>query len=443
MASSKRFGAPDLRFRKPRVSACVAISRGETKGRREPEENQERLRCAFLDNTPADECAAKRVGSIAKDRGLLCGQRGVHVAQGDAEHECVPRPLVCLVGGTRRGLSFKGARHAIELQHGGCKAVPCGLLIRPDPHRIVQARQLLGHSRRDLCASPFGRRHAPSRSQWIRHCPLRSRSPRQPRSSTARQASFSRRASTLFHKVATNLRIVADLASNYFLQDYHLARCAFQARQLQTSRQAFNPPYGSGGPVISWHPRLPRSVCVALKWYSSSKNLLCDQQKGRRMSIGMVISSIALTVSLLVTIIKFIDWISHSDPCAIVRLGRFGLLVLAVASVPSADDACSRFRNGRARCCSARGHAACLRADQLAHACPTRPLPSDVGGRRSAWPDRNALYRATGAGCGPGAPGRDRAPGLSHPCRPARCRCPHPRARQERGIRGRSRTAVR
>ena len=53
------------------------------------------------------------------------------------------------------------------------------------------------------------------------------------------------------------------------------------------------------------------------------------------MSIGMVISSIALTVSLLVTIIKFIDWISHSDPGVIVRLGRLGLLVLAVASVPA------------------------------------------------------------------------------------------------------------
>lgn len=49
----------------------------------------------------------------------------------------------------------------------------------------------------------------------------------------------------------------------------------------------------------------------------------------------MVISSVALAVSLLVTVIKFVDWISHSDPRTIVRMGRLGLLALAVTSVPA------------------------------------------------------------------------------------------------------------
>lgn len=52
------------------------------------------------------------------------------------------------------------------------------------------------------------------------------------------------------------------------------------------------------------------------------------------MSSGMVISSIALAVSLIVTAVRFIDWISHSDPRAIMRMGRLGLLVVAVAAVP-------------------------------------------------------------------------------------------------------------
>lgn len=52
------------------------------------------------------------------------------------------------------------------------------------------------------------------------------------------------------------------------------------------------------------------------------------------MSSGMVISSIALAISLIISGIKFIDWISHSDPRVVMRMGRLGLLIVAVASVP-------------------------------------------------------------------------------------------------------------
>lgn len=53
------------------------------------------------------------------------------------------------------------------------------------------------------------------------------------------------------------------------------------------------------------------------------------------MTLGMMISSAALIISLFVTAIKFIDWLSHSDPRTIVRMGRLSLLALAVAAVLS------------------------------------------------------------------------------------------------------------
>lgn len=53
------------------------------------------------------------------------------------------------------------------------------------------------------------------------------------------------------------------------------------------------------------------------------------------MSLGVIISSAVLILSLFVTAVKFFDWISHSDPRSIVRMGSLGLLTLAVASLPS------------------------------------------------------------------------------------------------------------
>lgn len=52
------------------------------------------------------------------------------------------------------------------------------------------------------------------------------------------------------------------------------------------------------------------------------------------MSFGLIISSIALGVSLLASAIKLADWLIHADPRALIRAGRWLLFFLAVASVP-------------------------------------------------------------------------------------------------------------
>lgn len=52
------------------------------------------------------------------------------------------------------------------------------------------------------------------------------------------------------------------------------------------------------------------------------------------MTSGLIISSIALCISLLVSAIKLVDWLIHADPRALIRAGRWLLFFLAVASVP-------------------------------------------------------------------------------------------------------------
>jgi len=52
------------------------------------------------------------------------------------------------------------------------------------------------------------------------------------------------------------------------------------------------------------------------------------------MSFGLIISSIALGVSLLASAIKLVDWLAHADPRAVVRAGRWLLFFLAIASIP-------------------------------------------------------------------------------------------------------------
>lgn len=53
------------------------------------------------------------------------------------------------------------------------------------------------------------------------------------------------------------------------------------------------------------------------------------------MNLGLVFSSIALGISLVVSAIKLVDWLIHSDPRAVMRIGRWLLFFLALASVPS------------------------------------------------------------------------------------------------------------
>lgn len=52
------------------------------------------------------------------------------------------------------------------------------------------------------------------------------------------------------------------------------------------------------------------------------------------MSLGVIVSSAALIISLMVTAVKFFDWLSHSEPRAIMRMGRLALVALAIASLP-------------------------------------------------------------------------------------------------------------
>jgi len=53
------------------------------------------------------------------------------------------------------------------------------------------------------------------------------------------------------------------------------------------------------------------------------------------MSLGMILSSVALGISFVITAFKFADWLLHSDPGTLVRAGRWLLFGAAVAAVPS------------------------------------------------------------------------------------------------------------
>lgn len=52
------------------------------------------------------------------------------------------------------------------------------------------------------------------------------------------------------------------------------------------------------------------------------------------MSVGMIVSSIVLGMSLIASGMKLVDWLLTSDPRQIIRLGRRFLWVLAAAAVP-------------------------------------------------------------------------------------------------------------
>ena len=52
------------------------------------------------------------------------------------------------------------------------------------------------------------------------------------------------------------------------------------------------------------------------------------------MNAGLIISSIALGVSLAASAIKLFNWLIHSDPRVLIRAGRWLLFSLAVGSVP-------------------------------------------------------------------------------------------------------------
>jgi hypothetical protein len=52
------------------------------------------------------------------------------------------------------------------------------------------------------------------------------------------------------------------------------------------------------------------------------------------MNAGLIISSIALGISLAASAFKLFDWLIHSGPCVLIRTGRSLLFSLAVASVP-------------------------------------------------------------------------------------------------------------
>ena len=53
------------------------------------------------------------------------------------------------------------------------------------------------------------------------------------------------------------------------------------------------------------------------------------------MNVGLIISSIALCISLMVFAIKLVEWLILADPRVVTRMGRWLLFFLAIASVPS------------------------------------------------------------------------------------------------------------
>jgi hypothetical protein len=53
------------------------------------------------------------------------------------------------------------------------------------------------------------------------------------------------------------------------------------------------------------------------------------------MNFGLIISSIALGISLMMSAIKLVDWLIRADPRAVMHMGRWLLFFLAIASVPS------------------------------------------------------------------------------------------------------------
>lgn len=53
------------------------------------------------------------------------------------------------------------------------------------------------------------------------------------------------------------------------------------------------------------------------------------------MNDAILLSSIALAISVAVSAVKMLDWWLHTDPRAMIRTGRLLLFVLAVASVPT------------------------------------------------------------------------------------------------------------
>ena len=53
------------------------------------------------------------------------------------------------------------------------------------------------------------------------------------------------------------------------------------------------------------------------------------------MNIGLILSSTALGISLMVSAIKLADWLLHADPRAIIRMGRWLLFYLTITAVPS------------------------------------------------------------------------------------------------------------
>ncbi|WGJ15332.1 hypothetical protein QEV83_03340 [Methylocapsa sp. D3K7] len=53
------------------------------------------------------------------------------------------------------------------------------------------------------------------------------------------------------------------------------------------------------------------------------------------MNFGLILSSTALGISLMVSAIKLADWLLHADPRAIIRTGRWLLFCLAIITVPS------------------------------------------------------------------------------------------------------------
>jgi hypothetical protein len=96
------------------------------------------------------------------------------------------------------------------------------------------------------------------------------------------------------------------------------------------------------------------------------------------MTSGLIISSIALGISLTVSAIKLIDWLVHADPRAIVHVGRWLLFFLAIGSIPCLIVLLFNQQTMGVRHDAWRRHADCADHTQLARDPLVAKVPTDL-----------------------------------------------------------------
>jgi hypothetical protein len=84
-----------------------------------------------------------------------------------------------------------------------------------------------------------------------------------------------------------------------------------------------------GRVILSKTKRVPKNTL------SGGSRQQVVRKEGCAMNIALILSSVALGISLLASAFKFFEWLSHTNPRNLIQTGRLLLLCLAVASIPS------------------------------------------------------------------------------------------------------------